>query len=370
MRILQIAYNLDSGGAERLVVDLSNELAKNNEVYLCTLRKDNVGNNSFYLPELNNNVKYINLSIEPGFKISIFFKFHKLIKTIKPDVVHCHLDLVLYIFFTALLKRNIKYIHTIHNDPFREIKNRLEFYIRKYMYKMNLVQPVTVSKENDRNYRKKYKLDNSILIFNGRKQPVVSEKYLYIKAEIEKMKANNDDIVFVHIGSYREQKNQIMLVKAFNKLISENHHALLIIIGAGFEKANNLKTIANKQIYFLGEKNNIADYLFLSDAFCLSSFYEGMPISLLEAFACGCTPICTPVGGIKSLISDKVNGYLASDTSERSYYYAISKYIENRNKIKGQTLIEFYKNNFTIEICAANYMKLFGVLNHKLNRIF
>ena len=48
MRILQIIYSLGSGGAERFVVDLSNEMSKEHEVYLCVVRDFSVSNFGFY----------------------------------------------------------------------------------------------------------------------------------------------------------------------------------------------------------------------------------------------------------------------------------------------------------------------------------
>ena len=46
--------------------------------------------------------------------------------------------------------------------------------------------------------------------------------------------------------------------------------------------------------------------MYLSDAFCLTSVYEGLPISLLEAISCGCVPVCTPVGGITEVVHHEV----------------------------------------------------------------
>ena len=91
----------------------------------------------------------------------------------------------------------------------------------------------------------------------------------------------------------------------------------LLIIGEGFDRASELKKLANKNIHFIGIKTNVPDYLYASDAFCLSSNFEGMPISLIEAFACGCPSICTPVGGIVNSVKHGVTGFLSKSLSER-----------------------------------------------------
>ena len=68
MRILQVVYHLASGGAERFVVDLSNELSKENEVYLVTINDDTKLNYSHYKSELSSNVKYRCLRCKKGYK--------------------------------------------------------------------------------------------------------------------------------------------------------------------------------------------------------------------------------------------------------------------------------------------------------------
>ena len=48
----------------------------------------------------------------------------------------------------------------------------------------------------------------------------------------------------------------------------------------------------------------------LADLFILPSFSEGLPVTLLEAMACGCIPITTDVGDIREVVSDGFNGFI------------------------------------------------------------
>ena len=60
MRILEVLFTLQSGGAERFVVDLSNEMSKANEVILLTLKDDKIDeeNRNFYIcPKCYNDFK-------------------------------------------------------------------------------------------------------------------------------------------------------------------------------------------------------------------------------------------------------------------------------------------------------------------------
>ena len=150
-----------------------------------------------------------------------------------------------------------------------------------------------------------------------------------------------------------------MLISVFNKLRYEGFNVILLIIGDGFEKATDLKALALDHIHFLGLKSNVNDYLYASDAFCLSSVWEGMPISLIEAFACECIPVCTPVGGIVNTIEHGVTVFLSQSVSEKDYLEIIKQFIKLRKSINKELLSSFYLENLRIEQCAANYMKLY-----------
>ncbi|HZY24804.1 MAG TPA: glycosyl transferase, partial [Bacteroidales bacterium] len=70
MKIIQLVYSLGPGGAERFVVDLSNELAlQGNDVTLCVLRDDKLGNSGFYKRDLSEKINYINLRIPEGLRL-------------------------------------------------------------------------------------------------------------------------------------------------------------------------------------------------------------------------------------------------------------------------------------------------------------
>ena len=126
------------------------------------------------------------------------------------------------------------------------------------------------------------------------------------------------------------------LEKLLTRLEKEEKHFQLLVIGdwSFCEEANQLKKKAGERIHFLGTQTNVQDYLYCADAFCLSSVYEGLPISLLEALSCGCVPVCTPVGGIKDVVQNEVTGFLSDSVSEDDYYRAVNRFMESKDKIK------------------------------------
>ena len=361
MKILQVIYSLVPGGAERFVVDLTNELAANNETVLYTIRDDTVDNQGFYTPEIHCNVNYKNLKIAPGFKIGLIWSFYKIIKKERPDVVHCHLNLVNYFFLSSfLLHKKTRFIYTIHNSAETEIKSKLERHIRRFFFKHKFFIPVAISDETKSSYTNYYRLNDLEVIVNGRTSCEKSIHFNDVKNEIAALKPTDNTLVFCHVARFDEiQKNQTMLISVFNQLKKEGFDIILLIMGEGFENAIDLVANADGHIHFLGLKTNVPDYLFLSDGFCLSSNFEGMPISLIEAFACGCVPICTPVGGTINFVKHGLTGFLSNTVSETDYLQAVKQFITSRDKIKKESLIEIFYQNFSIEYCAGRYQKLY-----------
>lgn len=362
MKIIEIIYNLSSGGAERFVVDLSNQLAKSNEVMIFTLRNDNIIENIFYKNELSTKVKYRNMKVPCGLSFTSLIRLYKVIKNEKPNVVHFHIsNIIFYFILPIIFYRKCKYFQTQHIDVSMVGKEGwLFFYIRKFFYKHNIVKTCAISKYNQKIMESTFSLKASKLILNGRKKCDTTKDCFLTAQEILSYKPNSASLCFLHIGRYSEQKNQELLIEAFN-IYSEKNSDVLLIIGRGFyeKEADTLRKISNKSIYYLGEKHNVCDYLRFADAFCLSSRYEGMPITLIEAFSQGCIPISTPVSGAIDYIVDGESGFLSEDFTVNCYVKALERFKNNNHTIKRETLKSIYLKQFSIEQCAQNYQLWF-----------
>jgi glycosyltransferase involved in cell wall biosynthesis len=359
LKIVQVIYALIQGGAEKFVVDLSNTLSENHDVYLVTLRGSPF---DLHKNQLDNRVNYINFPISDGFRLKDIYKLNKFIDEIEPDIIHTHLQVVFYFLLRNIYKRKNIIFHTIHNDASFDGNKKYQYLIRKYFYKRKYIIPITISKESKISYEKYYNINNPELIYNACLKPPKTENFNEVQTQIELLKFNSDDLVFLHLSRFNEyQKQHSVLIKAFNRVRSDFKNAILLIIGRDYEteKAEFLKAIAKEGIYFLGEKSNVGDYLYASDVFCLSSRFEGLPISLLEAISCGCIPICTPVGGIKDIVQQEKTGYLSSDISEESYYHEIIKYLQNPYKIKKNYLTSYFLENYSLNKCGNQHEALY-----------
>lgn len=364
MKIMQIIPSLASGGAERIVVDLCNEFVDRvEETYLCITQDPAVSDYGFYLNELSEKVHFKSLNQTKGFHIMNIFRLYKIIRKIKPDIVHLHLGTLLYGYVLSLFFPSIKFFHTIHSLAEKTVANKWLKMTNKFVFQRELIKVIAISDECKQSYSDFYGLNNAYLIYNGRKSVNASALFPEVKNEISQIKGDSG-FLFIHIARFHHQKNQQLLIDVFNKLAQDGLDFKLIVLGdwSFCDEAKALKLQACERIYFLGTKTNVQDYLLCADAFCLTSIYEGLPISLLEALSCGCIPICTSVGGIKDVIEDGITGFLAEEADLTSCYSAIKRFVKNGDKIDKHLLVSLFNDRYSIIHTSESHIQLYQSL--------
>lgn len=359
MKILEVIPKLQSGGAEKFVVDLTNEFI--NISHDCTLLTlFDLDKNDILSNHLCHKVKKHSLGKKMGIDLKCMFRSYKYIKEEKPDVVHAHVGAITYLILSAILYRKCKYFATIHSEAKREAGRGLNKLIRQFLFKFKLVHPVTISAESEKSFQKFYRRYGN-MIPNGC-SPYQPTQYNFLRNWRE-----NTDFLFVHAGRLQRVKNQISLVKAFKELLDDGIHARLLILGRKEDELvyEKIKPYFSDNIVYLGEQSDCRAYMSECDAFCLTSTMEGMPITIIEAFSVGCTPIVTPVGGCVNMIEDGVNGLLSTDTSEDSIYQSFKRFIEmndSERSVLSQNARKTFETDYSIKKTANQYINLFEQL--------
>lgn len=357
MRILEVIQSLGSGGAERLVVDLCNEMVKTQEVYLLVLKEADL----FYLPQVSSGVTVIQAHLPIGKNLKQFYVAYRIIKSINPDIVHFHSQ-ARYTVLPAnlLLHRRFKFYMTIHSDVkegYWKGVSGLQVKLSGFVGKTKFI---TISPTNYRQFQELYPKFNQRLIKNGRFFPDNLENST-VKKEIEAYKINENTLVFIHIARCSEVKNQTLLIESFNRIIQRGNNAVLLIIGSGFdsERGNALKEMACPCVFFLGTKENVYDYLAYSDLFLLSSLVEGMPMSIIEALLAGIPVLSTPVCGAVDAVVDDENGLICPDFSVENYIETLQKGIFNINRLKHNAFVQSKQSPWNIKYCVEQYLDWF-----------
>lgn len=366
MKVLQIVPNLALGGAERFVVDLSNNLARKGvDVVLITFFNSEAKKS--FNNDLDASIKHICLNKKVGPSILLPFKLLHILLDEAPDVIHTHLNCVVYSILCWLFVRSKVFVHTVHNDAVKEAGGKIGLFIRRLAFK-RYVKPVCISKESMSSFKNLYG-KTAPIIYNGREvQSVGKTQEEQIRREIESNKNKATNLSIINLARFCNQKNQICLVEAVNKVNQQKEQIDLFLVGSydydssAKEMYSRVKELVTSNIHILGEKENSQLYLKFCDALCLSSIYEGMPISIIESFANACPVLSTPVGGVVEMIEDGVSGFLSKDISVdavQEMLIAFCALSASERKQMSYSALQAY-SRFGINACTDDYLKIYS----------
>ena len=357
MKIAFVCLNMEKGGAERVIATLANELSNSNDVFIMTLMN---GESSYELDSKvrkisidGSNCKYDN-RIKINLKKVSLMRSRRLRKELErenPDVIIAFLpEPSLRVMLVSKFSRKIRKIPiivSVRNDPRQEYKNTLIRRLAKVLYKD--VDGMVYQTEEAKNYFKNIiKTTSQVVISN----PISNSILLKPKADGRRKN------VIVTVGRLEEQKNQELLISAFNDIPKNKRRGYILeIYGEGARRRTLQDMInrlgLNKNVFLRGKTDDVARVLNNSRIFVLSSLYEGLPNALLEAMALGLPCISTdcPCGGPRSLIKDNENGLLVENKNEGALSEAICKLINNdglRKKIAKNALLIRESNDIIV----------------------
>jgi glycosyltransferase involved in cell wall biosynthesis len=139
----------------------------------------------------------------------------------------------------------------------------------------------------------------------------------------------------VTVGRLDTQKDPDLLLSAVGKLVAKGANVELLFIGDGVLRGKLEQRVANeglsRRVRFLGlcSATEIARYLQAADCFALSSAYEGMPMALLEALGAGVPVVTTPVGEVRRVVANGVNGEISQDRTLESFAHSLDRLRSN-----------------------------------------
>jgi len=140
-----------------------------------------------------------------------------------------------------------------------------------------------------------------------------------------------NEFLWCAAGRLEPVKDYPSLLRAFAGLPSPSQ---LVIAGSGTQEAE-LRTLAAEmalgdRVRFLGFQADVRHWMRAADGFVLSSLWEGLPMSLLEASACGLSSVATSVSGTREVLVEAETGFLAEPGSAESLRRAMNRLMQMR----------------------------------------
>jgi sugar transferase (PEP-CTERM/EpsH1 system associated) len=309
-RVVHLVYSFGCGGLEKVIANLINHSKQYDVEHVLVSLTDDTS----MLDQVDEKIKIIVLDKKPSNDIKTHFKLFSLLKKLKPKAINTYNFGTIEYHFVAKLAGVPIRVHSDHgrggDDPAG--KDRLHNMFRIFIAKF-ITEYVVVSYDLYQWVINDLKIERNkvSLLFNG---VVVPESIDYVDSSVQ---------TFVTVGRLDKVKNQKLLINAFayavkNKL--EFADCILNIVGEGplYQELSDQIDSLNMQesIKLLGFRNDITNILDNSDVFVLSSVYEAMPMTILEAMANKTPVICTNVGGISQFISEEQTWFVESKNCE------------------------------------------------------
>lgn len=269
----------------------------------------------------------------------------------------------LWVYRFAYAKTNAKKIIYLHNDMKGEFDVKFPYLEKIFNVYKYFDHILSVSRElsdlNRDNLSDTYQVECDKFDFMNN---IIDYKNILFKSGFvleyleDESIFNDGGKVFINIARLSPEKNQLMLIKAFQKISSEFNNIKLMILGDGPLKEDlKLYILKNnvKNVYLLGNRNNPYPYLRKADCFILSSLHEGQPMVLLESLVLKKPIIATNITGNRSVLNSR--GGLLVNPDIDSLSKAMIKYLKESIQTCNFDFVEY--NNIILE--KFNY--LFGV---------
>ena len=163
-------------------------------------------------------------------------------------------------------------------------------------------------------------------------QPIENDEVR--KAErLRRLGGDPERPVVMMVGRLWNQKKPILFVQAAIQLIQNGCPAEFYLAGEGglrseLEQAITEAGLADR-IHLLGWRDDVAELVPLADAIVLPSLWEGMPIVLLEAHACGVPIVASDIPGNRECVIDGVDGYLVPKNDLESLSERIARLVND-----------------------------------------
>lgn len=327
MRCLFVAPGMLFGGAERVMSILANEWGKNNvETTILVTETEAI---SKY--PLSDKVTIIGCHKEkerariPQF--TVIKKVRDVCKEWKPDVVISFYNDLCALTALAITGLHIPLIYSERNDPNRTNQRQVDLLYRKIVESM-ADKIVFQTAGAQRCYSKRVQEKSKVILNPLNTYGFPSHDFSCEKSEI------------VSVGRLEAQKNQKLLIDAFELIASDFPEYQLTIYGEGslrkeledYIKAKGLQ----ERVSLPGNQANIQKHIKDASLFVLSSDYEGIPNALIEAMAIGLPCVssdCSP-GGARELIEDGVNGLITPCGNAKKLSDAMRMMLSNKSYAK------------------------------------
>ena len=297
IRILQVVNDMHRAGLETMLMNYYRNIDRTRIQFDFLTHRPYKSDYDDEILELGGNVYYAPRLYPQNYPS--YFKFMKQFYAEHPEykIVHSHIDAMSYLPLLAAKKAEIpvRIAHSHSTAIDRDVKYLLKQYYRS--------QITSVA-----NYYCACGKEAGEYLFKDKEFTIIPnaiqvDKFLYqeqIRCQIRKKLNLSDKTVIGHVGRFSYPKNHRFLISVFNEIYKNNSNSVLLLIGVG-EKETEIRNQVESMglcdsVLFLGNRADVNELYQAMDVFVMPSFFEGVPLTGIEA----------QFSGLNCIFSDKV----------------------------------------------------------------
>ena len=341
-KILFLIHDLGQGGAEKVLVNLVNNMDQSKFDITVTALFGGGVNEQFLAPHISFNMVFKKMIPGNTIWMKLFTpkQLHKICVKEHYDIEVSYLEGPAARIVSGCQDKDTKLVSWIHTKfktveqfyaPFRNVQEAMNCY-NMFDY------TAYVSADVGSNFKDKLgfsKVDG--VMYNT----VESDKILKDSKDSVNIEFDDSIVNLIAVGSLKEVKGYDRLLRVVKKIVMNNYKCCLYLLGIGpLEHTLKQYVIDNNledYVKFLGYDTNPYKYLSKSDLFVCSSYTEGFSTAATEALIVG-TPVCTvDVSGMKEMLGENNEYGIVTENSEEALYEGIKSLFDNPQ------LLEEYK---------------------------
>lgn len=319
INLLYVITKLELGGAQKQLLSLIQGLDRTRyNIFLFTAREGILMDEALAAPGLRvYRSRFMERAVNPFFDIPAFFELVCFIRREKIEIVHTHSSKAGILGrFAAAAAGVQKVYHTVHGWPFHDFQFPLArwFFVFLERCAAAVTTRIIVVSTHDKKRGLTYRICGEgrySLVRYGIDAAAFEEARPAVRKSLG---IPEGAPVVAMVSCFKPQKAVRDFIAVARDVCAVRSDAVFMIAGDGIQRRAIGKMIEayglKGRIILLGWRRDIAELLASCDVFMLTSLWEGMPISVIEAMAASRSVIVTDTGGVRELVKDGDTGFL------------------------------------------------------------
>lgn len=368
--VLHVIHRLGMGGLEHGLINLINRMPPDRYRHAIVCLKDST---EFSQRIRRKDVPVLCLNRRDGQDFGMFVRFYRILRELKPDIVHTRNIASLECQLPAWLAAVRHRIHGEHGwDVYDPGGTNRKYQWLRWLYRPLVHHYIPLSRQlSDYLVNKAGVPDAKIRRICNGVDTAVFHPAQEGKTYIQDCPFSRPGpwILVGTVGRMHGVKDQMNLVRAFLRLLAARpdvrDRVRLVLVGEGplrQEAASVLREAGAADLAWLpGERSDVPDILRGLDIFVLPSQAEGISNVILEAMATGLPVLATDVGGNPELVVDGTTGRLVEAGNPEAMARVLEEYLDNPGQIQshGEQGLRRVVDGFSLDSMVSQYMAVY-----------